>query len=374
MSDTTYLETVDRLAADVVAEHARRVDQEAAFPAASVDALRAAGLFGLISATDVGGLGAGPRALARVIERLARECGSTAMVMCMHYAGAAVIEKLGPAPVRRQIAAGEHLSTLAFSEVGSRSQFWAPVSTARRDGDGVRLDARKSWVTSASHATAYVWSSKPLTAEGPSTIWLVPAGAAGLAPVGRFEGLGLRGNDSTPVHADGVRVSEADMLGADGGGFAIMLEVVLPYFNLMTAACSVGLMEAATTRTAAHAGAVRFEHHGGAIADLPTVRNYLARMRVKTDMARALLDDTIDALERGRPDAVLRVLECKAAAGETAGEVLDLAMRVCAGAAFRGDVAVERYFRDARAQAVMAPTTDVLYDLIGKAVCGMDLF
>ena len=71
---------------------------------------------------------------------------------------------------------------------------------------------------------------------------------------------------------------------------------------------------------------------------------------------------------------MLRILECKAAAGEAATEVLDLAMRVCGGAAFRQDVAVERYFRDTRAATVMAPTTDVLYDFIGKACCGMDLF
>jgi alkylation response protein AidB-like acyl-CoA dehydrogenase len=51
-----------------------------------------------------------------------------------------------------------------------------------------------------------------------------------------------------------------------------------------------------------------------------------------------------------------------------------LAMRVCGGAAFRKDVGVERFFRDARAGGVMAPTTDVLHDFIGKAVCGMPLF
>jgi alkylation response protein AidB-like acyl-CoA dehydrogenase len=71
---------------------------------------------------------------------------------------------------------------------------------------------------------------------------------------------------------------------------------------------------------------------------------------------------------------MLRVLESKAAAGEAATEVLDTAMRVCGGAAFRKDVGVERYFRDTRAAGVMAPTTDVLYDFIGKAVCGMELF
>ena len=78
------------------------------------------------------------------------------------------------------------------------------------------------------------------------------------------------------------------------------------------------------------------------LADLPTIRTYIARMRIQTDMARTLLDDTIVALETGRADAMLRVLECKAAAGEAAVEVLDTAMRVCGGAAFRKDVAIER--------------------------------
>jgi alkylation response protein AidB-like acyl-CoA dehydrogenase len=49
-------------------------------------------------------------------------------------------------------------------------------------------------------------------------------------------------------------------------------------------------------------------------------------------------------------------------------------MRVCGGAAFRQDIGVERYFRDAHAAGVMAPTTDVLYDFIGKAICGLPLF
>jgi alkylation response protein AidB-like acyl-CoA dehydrogenase len=75
-----------------------------------------------------------------------------------------------------------------------------------------------------------------------------------------------------------------------------------------------------------------------------------------------------------RPDTMLRVLEAKAAAGEAASEVTDLAMRVCGGAAFRKDVGVERVFRDARAGLVMSPTTDILYDFIGKAVCGLPLF
>lgn len=296
------------------------------------------------------------------------------MVLCMHYAGTAVIEAHGPRGVREAIARGRHLTTLAFSEAGSRSHFWAPVSTATDQGANVRLDARKSWATSAGQADSYVWSSKPIAAQGASTIWLVPGNAEGLRVPAPFNGLGLRGNSSSPVTAEGVVIPKTNMLGLDGGGFDIMMGLVLPYFQFMNAAGSIGIMTAAVTNTAAHAGSTKYEYMGTALNDLPTIRAYIARMQVKSDSARALLLDALDALETGRVDTMLRVLEVKAAAGEAATEVTDLAMRVCGGAAFRKEVGVERNFRDARAATVMAPTTDVLYDFIGKAVTGMPLF
>lgn len=368
------LRAVDEIIAGTVAPAAVEVDSAGAFPRAALDAFGQAGLLGLISSREVGGLGESHRAATQVVERVASACASTAMVLCMHYSGAAVIEAHGPRELREAVARGRHVTTLAFSEQGSRSHFWAPVSTATETEGGVRLDARKSWATSAGEADSYVWSSRPLEAEGQSTIWLVPSGAAGLSVPAPFDGLGLRGNSSSPVTAEGVVVPRENMLGADGGGFDVMMGVVLPYFQLMSAGFSIGTMEAATTKAAAHVANTRLEHLGTALSDLPTVRAYLSRMRIKTDMCRALLEDSLNALETGREDAMLRVLEVKAAAGESATEVTDLAMRVCGGAAFRKEVGVERHFRDARASTVMAPTTDVLYDFIGKAVCGLPLF
>jgi alkylation response protein AidB-like acyl-CoA dehydrogenase len=114
----------------------------------------------------VGGLGLGFGDAARAVEQIARECASTAMVLTMHYAGTAVIEKLGPTSVRKEIASGRHLTTLAFSESGSRSHFWAPVSSAKKVANGIQLDAQKSFATSASQADSYVWSSRPLGRKG----------------------------------------------------------------------------------------------------------------------------------------------------------------------------------------------------------------
>ena len=373
-----YMAALAPVLTDVVGPAAVEIDRRGAYPRAALDALGRAGLLGLVSAPEVGGMGEGHRAAAAVVQAVAEHCGSTAMVLMMHYCGAAVIEAHGPTGVRERIAAGDYVTTLAFSEAGSRSMFWAPMSTAQPAGgagDGmVRLDAEKSWVTSAGQADGYVWSSRPLAADGASTLWLVPGDADGLKVGGPFDGLGLRGNSSSPMSASGIEVPGSSMLGADGGGFDVMLGVVLPSFQAMNAGFAVGTANAATTKAAAHAAGTRFEHLDQSLADNPVVRANVARMRIRTDAAEALLLDTLNAMEGGRADAILRVLEVKALAGETVIDVTDLAMRVCGGAAFRKEVGVERHFRDARASAVMAPTTDTLYEFIGRIACGLPLF
>lgn len=372
--DSGFREAVDEVVDKVVVPEALVVDRDGAFPRLGLDAIGKAGLLGLVSATDVGGGGEGMRAAAAVIERLAAACGSTAMVTLMHYAAVAGIEAHGAAPVRREVAGGRHLSTLAFSEAGSRSHFWAPVSTASSSNGVVRLDARKSWVTAAGETDSYVWSSRPVAADGPMTLWLVPADAEGIRVSGGFDGLGLRGNGSCPMVGDGLTLPRDAMLGADGAGLDIALGVILPWFLVLNAAFSLGLMEAAVADTLAHVTAARLDHLGQTLAEQPLTRVEVGRMRLETDTARALLEDTLAALESGREDATLRVLEVKAGVGEAAIAVTDRAMKVCGGAAFRKELGLERRFRDARAARVMAPTTDALLDFVGRVCCGMPLF
>lgn len=55
------LTTLERVATNVIAEHAVSVDTRAELPATALAALGSAGLMGLLSAPEVGGLGGGPR-------------------------------------------------------------------------------------------------------------------------------------------------------------------------------------------------------------------------------------------------------------------------------------------------------------------------
>lgn len=376
----------------VVSENALAVDRDGRFPTETVESLREGGLLGLVSPENLGGMGQGMRAAVEVIETLARHCGSSAMVVMMHYTAAAFIGLYGSDQARRAVADGSCLATIAFSEFGSGNHFWVPMGTAKpvEAGDAgagepvngaagagaggqVRLDARKSWVTSAREAQLYVWSSRPLAGSGAMTLWLVGADAAGLSVAGGFDGLGLRGNGSVPVTAEGVVVDEGAMLGADGAGLDIAMMSILPWFLVLNAAFSVGVAEAVTIEATGHLTRARLEHLDASLADQPVPRADLARMRITTDSAAALLRETVSAWSKGRPEALLRVLEVKAAASEASLAVTDLAMKVCGGSAFRKELGVERRFRDARAARVMAPTTDALYDFVGRAMCGMPL-
>ncbi|MGW7533331.1 acyl-CoA dehydrogenase family protein [Amycolatopsis sp. NPDC054798] len=357
-----------------VAPQAEQVDRSGEFPRDGVNALGKAGLLGLISASDVGGAGGSLADAAHVIEKLAQACGSTAMVALMHYAATALIEAHGDRDTRRAIGEGRHLSTLAFSETGSRSHFWAPQSSATANGgDRIVLEAQKSWVTAAGEADSYVWSSRPVTAEGPMTLWLVSSDANGLTVRGKFDGLGLRGNASNPV-SGAVEVSSSAMLGADGAGLDLALQSALPHFLVLNAAFSLGLMQSLIAKASAHLTGTRLSHLDQTLAEQPQHRERFARLLTRTDEVRAFLRDTLAALAEGRDDATLRVLQVKAVAAEAASEVADGVMRLCGGSAFRKELGVERQFRDALAARVMAPTTEALRDFVGRASLGLPLF
>jgi isovaleryl-CoA dehydrogenase len=379
-SHESYSGALQRVIEEVVAPGAGEVDATGGFPRKQIEALADAGLLALTVPAESGGAGAGLREAASVVRDLGAVCGSTAMVVTMHYAATAALAAAGPRDPLADIAAGRHLSTLAFSESGSRSHFWAPLGTASildptapDDGGDIRLDASKSWVTSAGQADSYVWSSKPLAEPGPMTLWFVPGDAAGLTVAGAFDGLGLRGNASAPMSADGVRVTREAMIGADGAGLDLALAAVLPVFLICNASMSAGLMRRLAEETAAHLRRTQLKHLGQSLAQQIQPRGQLARLRIEADRTWALIEQTIDAVEQGRGDAQLLVLEVKAAAAEAASDAADLALRACGGAAFRKESPVERLFRDSRAARVMAPTTEALHDFIGRALCGLPL-
>jgi alkylation response protein AidB-like acyl-CoA dehydrogenase len=198
----------------------------------------------------------------------------------------------------------------------------------------------------------------------------VDADTPGIDVAGPWVGLGLRGNASGPMTID-IGVADGSLLGEEGGGLDLMLGVVLPWFQLGQGGVSLGIAEGAMQAAVTHVTGAKLEHLGEVLSDLPTVRARLGRAQTEVDAISGFLADLARRMAAG--DATAPVLSAKAVANETAIRVTSEAMQACGGAAMSPSLGVERFFRDARAGSVMAPTTDVLYELTGRALAGMPL-
>ena len=154
--------------------------------------------------------------LVAVVTALVRTCGSTAWISLMH-GSAAMTVAAAPPPILPDLlpalATGRSLGTLAFSEAGSRSHFWAPVSKAKHSGSDVRVDVAKSLVTSAGHADVYVTSTGNVDADTVD-LFAIPAKQPGVTVAGTWTGLGLRGNAYNQTYLS-EQVSERARIGSD---------------------------------------------------------------------------------------------------------------------------------------------------------------
>ncbi|MET8538285.1 acyl-CoA dehydrogenase family protein [Streptomyces sp. NPDC005065] len=249
----SYRTALAHVLSSAIAPSAEKTGTEGRFPRSSVTALGRAGLLGLTVSAEFGGGGLGLPDAAEVVAQVARACPATAAVLASHYASAAVNEAYGSPWIRREIAAGRHLGSLALAEDGSGEQgaqaellaarstaaqadLLVPRGSAARSGDVVALRARKHQVVAAGEADSYVWSSRPLTAPDGLTLWMVPAHAPDLFVPARPDGTGPYGSATSTVFADPVLIPADAMLGPDGGGLDLVLRTVLPWLLELQAA------------------------------------------------------------------------------------------------------------------------------------------
>src|SRR5262249_24848270 len=140
-------------AAEKIAPHAIRWDEEKHFP---VDVMREAarlGIGGVYVSGDVGGSGLTRFDAALIFEALAQACPTVAAVTSIHTMAARVSDAFGNATQRRQwlpkLCTMDYLASYCLTEPGSGSDAAALRTRAVRDGDHYILNGQKQFISGA---------------------------------------------------------------------------------------------------------------------------------------------------------------------------------------------------------------------------------
>lgn len=370
------LETAQEISKTIIAKNTADTDKYAQWPEEGMRALLDAGLGGLTVPIECGGLGHGTETLAKVCEIIGQYCTSTSICFGMHCVGSAVIASKVTEFQQDQyltpICEGRHITSLSLSELGSGSHFYLPQTKMINAHDGsYMIEGEKSFATNGGKADSYVVSAVTENASqdtGKFNCIIIPGNSDGLVWGPEWQGLGLRGNSSRNLSLNQVRVSENQILGNLGDQIWYIFNVITPYFLTAIAGAYLGLTRAALDEVKTHITQRKYSFNGKSIASSPVIQHQVGTLWAKYARSRALLYWATQCHDNGLENSQLDLFSAKAEIAETVIDIVNDAMTLCGGNAYRDDSNLNRMLRDARGAHIMSPTTDMLRVWTGRSI------
>jgi acyl-CoA dehydrogenase len=256
------------------------------------------------------------------------------------------------------LLAGEIRSAFAMTEPDVASSDATNIETRiRRDGDDYVIDGRKWWISGAADERCRVFIVMGKTAADEDdtvsthrrqSMILVPRDTPGLEIVRHLPTFGYQDQHGhSELRLDGVRVPASNLLGEEGGGFAIAQARLGPG-RIHHCMRLIGMAERALHLMTERAQArVAF---GRPLADQGVVREQIALSRMEIEQARLLTLKTAWLIDNhGAKGAATEIAAIKVVVPRTACTVIDRAMQVHGGAAMSDDTPLAYFYAWARA-------------------------
>ncbi|KXX59545.1 acyl-CoA dehydrogenase family protein [Rhodococcus sp. LB1] len=357
---------------------ANRVDRtEQAIPPELIDQLADRGYFGITIPTEYGGLGLGVFEYAMISEELSRSWMSVASIIARGQGLGTRFKDPGRrTELTRRSAAGRWIGAAAFSEPESGSDLGSVQTTARREGNRYIIDGRKRWCGNAFEGDFILVMCRVVESSGqpgPIRTFVLdkernsfPVGVTG-EPIDK---IGYHGIISWDLTFTGVVASENSMVepfgfaGAQGMGFKAV-EDGLNIARVQTAARAVGLARAALEDSVDYLQSrVQF---GSPLGQFQALRFTIAEMAAKVSQARAFYQHVAHLMDCGvaceQEAAMTKLL-----ATEMAVEVTGQALQLHGGNGYTRDLAIERYWRDARLTTIFEGTSQIQQKIISDRI------
>lgn len=347
-----------------LAHEVGRVDRTLVRALGEAGLLRA--LFGGEAGTPLQGAAAMQLCLLR--ETLAKTDTAAETALALQGLGSYPILQSGPpAMVERWmpgVVSGDVIAAFALSEIGAGSDAARLALRAEADGPGAwRLHGSKTWISNAPDADVYTVFAR--TGEAGSK------GVSAFVVAGNAEGLKGTTLDMLSEHAlgslefDGVRVTEADLIGAPGEGFKVAMRT-LDLFRPSVGAFAVGMATAALEATVAWVG--EREIYGATLGDQQSVQHQLAEMAIRVQASRLMVHAAASAYDDGAPPAEVTSLAAMAKlyATEEAQYVVDRAVQLHGARALQRGHLLEHLYRDVRAPRIYEGASEVQRTIIAR--------
>jgi alkylation response protein AidB-like acyl-CoA dehydrogenase len=373
------------LADDRIAPRAAEIDRTAEFPWDVKELLASHDILSLPYPEQYGGLGGDLLTVCLAIEQISRVCATSGLILAVHELASLPLLLAGTDAQKDRwfpdLAAGRKLIAFALTEAEAGSDVAAARTRARRDGraddaDWI-LDGSKRFISQGSVAdlitvfavTADDAPGAPGAAKTPRherlTCFMVEKDMPGFT-VERIEHkMGIRGSPTAELGFKGVRVPDANRVGAVGEGFSLAMRT-LDRSRPGIAAQAVGIAQGALDVAAAHARDRK--QFGKPIAEFQMIAAMLADMDAQTEAARQLLYKAATEIEAGAPDAGRWSAMCKLVAGDTAMRVTTDAVQVLGGYGYIDEFPVERMMRDAKITQLYEGTQQIQRLVIARAL------
>ena len=264
-----------------------------------------------------------------------------------------------------KFASGELLTAIAVTEPDAGSDVASMRTSAKRDGDGWRLNGTKMFITNGGIAdVVFVAARTNPDVKGSRgiSIFAVERGTDGFAASRALEKMGWRSSDTAELVLDDVWLPDSHLVGEENRGFYyIMNNFQNERLALMGQA--IGESQKALELTIEH---VRERQAFGApLWDKQAIRQRLAMRQAEIDAGRQLAHHAAWLTDEGE-DTVREVSELKAYVGELSNRVLYDCVQFHGGMGFIAETVVERMYRDVRINSIGGGATEVMLDEVAK--------
>lgn len=366
----TVADTIDRM----ILPKAQEIDEQDSFPHDIWREFTQLGYLGLRYPEDIGGMNADKIMCMTFYEEIARGSVGFAQSVIMNILmGTYFLYRFGSDSIKERCLypamRGEKIATMCFTEDQSGSDLGATRTTAKKDGNGWRINGTKMWITNGpicDFCTVMATVDRTKGLKG-LNFFLVEKGTPGFSSGQVLDKLGCRGTVTGELVFDEVWVPDENLLGAELGKGVVYVSEILDEVRLMTGAMALGIARGAYNEGLEFARKrIAF---GNPIGTYQLIREKFADMDTLMNSARLLIYYGSWLLENGMDSRILAA-EAKMFATETCLKVVDEVTRIYGANAFAHEYTPQRYFRDARFLLYGGGTHEVLKDFIGRTIIG----